>query len=87
MIAERLTFLITIEQGRKNFERQSGGHEQRTLFQRCQNRVAEFPRVFVVFGELQVIFSARGLMTGGYAAINPIILLEQLATTGDLFGT
>ena len=86
VVSKRLPVLITIEEWRKNFQRQSSRHEQRVAFERGDDRVAELSGVFVIFGKLQVVFGARGLVARGDAAVDPIGGFEQLATTRNLFG-
>ena len=51
-----------------------------------QNGVAKLPGVFVVFGELQIVFCAGGLVTCCDAPVDPIIAFEHLATSEDLLG-
>src|SRR5215213_69678 len=87
VVTKRLPALVTIEQGRKNLERQRGRHKQRIPFEGNKNRVAKLFCVFVIFRQLQVVFSARRLMTSRGPTVNPIVRLEQLATCDHLLGS
>src|SRR6201988_1412654 len=87
VISKRLSVLIAIEERRKNFQRQRGCHEQRVAFEGGDDRVAELSRVLVIFGKLQVVFRAPGLMSRSHPSVHPISGLEQFATTRNLRGT
>src|SRR5215203_211151 len=58
VITKRLSSLITIEEWRKDFQRQRRGHKYRIPLEGRENRISKLFCVLMIFGQLQVVLSS-----------------------------
>ena len=82
--AEGLAAGVTIEQGRKDLQRECGRNEQGILAKRAEHQLSEFTRGRGAFGQLDIVLGTGGLMAGGHAAIHPIRGIQDLARVAHL---
>src|SRR5215203_3644776 len=84
VISKRVAILIAIEERWENFQGQRSSHKQWTVLKSCEERITELFGFCLIFRELQVVFRSRGLMTGSYSAVNPLVRFEQSTAVSHL---
>lgn len=82
MRGEAVAWLIAVEQGREDLERQRRGDEQGRPPQRIENEAAQLPRFRRILGHLAIALGQRRLTAGGDVAVDPRRALEQRAGAG-----
>lgn len=66
-------------------QRQSRRQEEQILAQSLNDHLAQLARGWRILRQLHVIFGSGRLMARGYAAIDPLRFIENLAPLGNLF--
>src|SRR5215475_14410450 len=85
MRAEGFTSFVTVEERRKNTQRQRRRDKKRIALQGRDNYVAQLPRLRAGVSKLVIVFNNFRLVTRGDAAIHPGRPIHYLTAMGDLF--
>src|SRR5688572_14639227 len=84
MRSKRLSAGIAVEERWENMPRERGRRKKRITPKSSENDFAQLARDWMSFGDLDVVLGFGRLVTGCHLAIDPLGLVEQFATLGDL---